>query len=114
MNSRIESRLHGYKEALEKIKSGEVVSVEPTGLSVDWNTPRDGGQFESFGEDLSKAIDFIKNLTREIERESYAEKEHYPSLNFNYKIEYKDGKKLYTFDSIIPSYEARHGNFNIL
>ena len=113
MDSRIESRLYGYKEALGKIKSGEVVSVEPLDLTVNWNTPRNGGQFESFGENLSKAIAFIKSLTMKIENETYAEKEDYPSLNFNYKVEYSDGKKGYHFDSIIDPYQARHGQFNI-
>lgn len=113
MDSRIEKHLRGYKESLAKVGNGEIVAVTPLGLSVDWNEPHDGGQVENFGDNIEAALSFIKKQTRFIWNERYADKEHFPSLNFNYLIEYKNGKKLSTFDTIISSYDSRREDFNI-
>lgn len=113
MDSRIEKHLRRYKENLATVGNGEVVAVTPLGLSVDWNEPHEGGQVERFEDDLNAALSFIKEQTRFIWNERYAEKDDFPSLNFNYLIEYKDGKKLSTFDTIISSYDSRREDFNI-
>ncbi len=113
MDSRIEKHLRIYKEYLEKLEKGEVAEVKSFGLSVEWNEPRNGGQSEDFGDDLSAAISFIKAKTDEIFGERYADKEHFPSLNFRYMVKMNSGQSMYTFDTIIESYEARRGNFDV-
>ena len=113
MDSRLEKHLRGYKKDLATVGNGEVVAVTPFGLSVDWNEPYEGGQVKEFEDDLREALSFLKDKAREIRNETYADNEHFPSLNFNYLIEYKDGKKLSTFDTIIDSYDSRRENFDI-
>lgn len=113
MYSRIEKHLRGYKDSLGRIGNGEIVAVTSSGLSVDWNEPHDGGQVEFFGHDIDAALSFIKKQTRVIWNESYADKEDFPSLNFNYVVEYSNGRKLSTFDTIISSYDARREEFSI-
>lgn len=114
MDSRIEKHLRRYKGDLGKVGNGEIAEVIPLGLSVDWNEPRNGGQVETFGDDLAGALSFIKEQTRFIMNESYAEKEDFPSLNFNYLVKYINGKpSLSTFDTIICSSDSRRGDFNI-
>jgi hypothetical protein len=113
MYSRIEKHLRGYKDSLGRIGNGEIVAVTSSGLSVDWNEPHDGGQVKWFGDDIEAALSFIKEQTRFIWNERYADKEDFPSLNFNYLVEYSDGKRLSTFDTIISSYDARREDFKI-
>lgn len=113
MDSRLEKHLRRYRENLATVGNGEVVAVTPFGLSVDWNVPYEGGQVKEFEDDLREALSFLKDKAREIRNERYAENEDFPSLNFNYLIEYKDGKKLSTFDTIIDSYDSRRENFDI-
>ena len=113
MDSRLEKHLRRYKKDLATVGNGEVVAVTPFGLSVDWNVPYEGGQVKEFEDDLRGALSFLKDKAREIGDERYADGGHFPSLNFNYLIEYKDGKKLSTFDTIIDSYDSRRENFDI-
>jgi len=114
MDSRIEKHLGRYKSDLGRVGNGEIAAVTPLGLSVDWNEPHQGGQVESFGDDLTGALSFIKEQSRFIMNERYADKEDFPSLNFNYLVKYSNGKpSLSTFDTIICSSDSRRGDFNI-
>jgi hypothetical protein len=114
MDSRIEKHLGRYKSDLGRVGNGEIAAVIPLGLSVDWNEPQQGGQVESFGDDLTGALSFIKKQSRFIMNERYADKEDFPSLNFNYLVKYSNGKpSLSTFDTIICSSDSRRENFNI-
>ena len=73
MDSRIEKHLGRYKSDLRRVGNGEIAAVTPLGLSVEWNEPHQGGQVESFRDDLVGALSFIKEQSQFIMNERYAD-----------------------------------------